>query len=331
MLAIGYARCGGRRELLSLAAGQERVMLSGAGLRVARDLAAGPPPPFPFRSIELRDGADGSQGGIGLLRASRGREGTLLVMKYSSQGMDHGHFDRLGLLYYDQGREVLQDYGSARFINVETKDGGRYLPENKTWAKQTIAHNTITADGRSQYDGKLERAERHAGERRFFDAADSACQVMSAAASEIAPGVRMQRTAMLVRDPRFVAPVVIDILRVTSAATHQYDLPFYYQGQLVNTTLSLNLTKSRQPLGRRTDISISGWRRPPLWQAQRSGPGCWGATIRHKCCSGSTAFFVRMGAGNPSFNLRPSGRLLRRRSPLRLRLRHRAAWRVRAG
>src|SRR5258708_19581753 len=36
-----------------------------------------------------------------------------------------------------QGREIISDYGSARFLNVEQKFGGRYLPENKSFAKQT--------------------------------------------------------------------------------------------------------------------------------------------------------------------------------------------------
>jgi hypothetical protein len=39
--------------------------------------------------------------------------------------------------------EVVQDYGLARFVNIDQKNGGGYLRENTTWAKQSIAHNTL--------------------------------------------------------------------------------------------------------------------------------------------------------------------------------------------
>ena len=40
------------------------------------------------------------------------------------------------------------------------KFGGRYLPENKSYALQTIAHNTVTVDGRSNYGGDYDTAVR---------------------------------------------------------------------------------------------------------------------------------------------------------------------------
>ena len=74
-------------------------------------------------------------------------------------GMEHGHYDKLSLMVYDQGRELLPDYGAARFLNIEQKDGGRYLPETKTYARQTIAHNTVVVDEKSDYDGDFATAE----------------------------------------------------------------------------------------------------------------------------------------------------------------------------
>jgi hypothetical protein len=239
------------------------------------------------------------------------------VMKYASQGMGHGHYDRLGLLYYDQGQEVLQDYGSARFINVETKNGGRYLPENSSWSKQTIAHNTVAVDGRSHFDGKLDRAEEFPGQRRLFDYADPTCQVMSATSDQIAPGVRMQRTVMLVRDDRFPSPAVIDVIRLTADAPHQYDLPFYYQGQLVNAApFPAAQTRARLPLGER-----NGYQH--LWveaTATARGTVQWTWLLGGRYYSvisgadtGMEAFFVRIGAGDPGFNLRTEPAVILRR------------------
>ena len=53
-----------------------------------------------------------------------------LVFKYAAQGSSHGHYDKLSYSLYDNGNEVLQDYGLARFVNIEQKGGGNYLAEN---------------------------------------------------------------------------------------------------------------------------------------------------------------------------------------------------------
>ena len=53
-----------------------------------------------------------------------------LVMKYTSQGEGHGHFDKLSFSLYSNGEEVVQDYGFARFVNIDQKNGGGYLKEN---------------------------------------------------------------------------------------------------------------------------------------------------------------------------------------------------------
>src|SRR3546814_10351649 len=74
----------------------------------------------------------------------------------------HGHFDRLGWLYYDETGAVVTDYGAARFLNVEAKHGGRYLPENDSWASTTIAHNTLVVDEQSHFAG--DRSEEHTSE-----------------------------------------------------------------------------------------------------------------------------------------------------------------------
>ena len=49
----------------------------------------------------------------------------------------------MGLLVFDRGYEILRDYGASRFLYIEAKYGGHYLPENNLYAKQTIAHNAL--------------------------------------------------------------------------------------------------------------------------------------------------------------------------------------------
>ncbi|WP_217272050.1 heparinase II/III family protein [Sphingopyxis sp. BSNA05] len=132
--------------LLSIAQWQGRTVLTDDGKLVADDLAAGKAGPFPFKSLLLSDGPEGDKGAVAILREGDSTSGQALIAKNSSQGMGHGHFDKLSWQYYDNGNEIVSDYGAARFLNIEAKDGGRYLPENESWAKQTIAHNTLVVD-----------------------------------------------------------------------------------------------------------------------------------------------------------------------------------------
>src|SRR3546814_9080630 len=115
-----------------MAAGQVRTVLTPAGQELAADLAAGKAKPWPFGARLLSDGPDGQGGALVLLRTTADPAGPLLVAKNTVQGMGHGHFDRLGWLYYDETGAVVTDYGAARFLNVEAKHGGRYLDRKST-------------------------------------------------------------------------------------------------------------------------------------------------------------------------------------------------------
>jgi len=69
--------------------------------------------------MRLGDGQQGTDGALDILRASADPKGLAVVAKNTSQGLGHGHFDKMGILVYDAGHEILRDYGAARFLNVE--------------------------------------------------------------------------------------------------------------------------------------------------------------------------------------------------------------------
>ena len=296
-------------RLLSVARRQGSVVLDGSGLAVAQALAATPhPPEFPYASVEFTDGARGQGGGLGILRSGAGTNQSLVLLKYTSFGMDHGHYDKLALLYYDQGREIIPDYGSARFVNIEQKYGGRYLPENDTFARQSIAHNTVVVDERSHYLGSYATAKAQHSDRQFFDARNPDFQVMSATDTTAVPGVAMQRTVMLIRDARLEHPVVVDVFRLTSEQPHRYDYPFYFQGQFLETNVKLTShANERHPLGQK-----DGYQH--LWaeaEGQAAGPVvftwlCDGLyyTITTAADDSTRVLFTRVGANDPEFNLR---------------------------
>src|SRR6478736_6011021 len=306
---IAYARYGRDPHLLDIAARQQGVALLPAGLAVAHALVANPKPAaFAYRSVEFRDGPDGKTGGVGLLRSPSGATQSLALLKYSTFGMEHGHFDKLSLIYYDQGREILSDYGSARFLNVEQKVGGRYLPENKSYAKQTVAHNALVVDQTTQYGGDYDTAEHAHSDRQFFAATDPDFQVVSARDTTSVPGVVQQRTIALVRDPHLAFPVVVDVVRAVSAAEHDYDLPYWYQGQFLKTNVKLVLTPAeRHPLGK-----ANGYQH--LWlegEGAAAGPvqftwlnGNRYYTVTSAADAATKLVLTRIGANDPNFNLR---------------------------
>ena len=309
VLDHAYEQYGRDPQLLSVAQIQDRVSLDTSGLAVAQALASTPhPPAFPFTSVEFTDGAEGNSGGIGILRSGEGANQSLALLKYSSLGMDHGHYDKLDLLYYDHGQEVLSDYGSARFVNIEQKFGGRYLPENESFAKQTIAHNTVVVDEQSHYLGVFKTANALHSDRQFFDAHDPDFQIMSGVDTTAVPDVSMQRTVAMIRDVRLEHPVVLDVFHLTSDKPHQYDLPYYFQGQFLQTNVKLTAhVDERRPLGKQDGYEH-------LWleaEGQAAGPVSFTwlgekkyYTITAAADDSTRVLFTRIGANDPNFNLR---------------------------
>ncbi|MBK0382358.1 alginate lyase family protein [Pedobacter sp. SD-b] len=241
-LDIAYADIEPESFLLDIANRQGRVIVSDAGLKVAKAIAEGKTKPFKYVSQWIRDGASGQEGGLGILRYGKNEDQECLLLKAASQGMGHGHFDRLNILFYDNGTQIFEDYGSARFINIDTKGVGNYLPENNTWAKQTVAHNTLVVDEQSDFKGKVDVAQKYHPDLVYFKA-DSNLQVVSAKEDNAYADVKLLRTSALVKILGYTKPLLIDVFKATSKTEHQYDLPFWYAGQLVNSSFDIDAKK----------------------------------------------------------------------------------------
>ena len=308
-VAIAYAETHDP-GLLSIAEWQGQTILTDDGLELSRDLAAGKAQPFSFRSILLSDGPEGEQGAVAILRHGEGAKHTALVAKNSSQGMGHGHFDKLSWQFYDNGNEIVRDYGAARFLNIVAKQGGRYLPENESWAKQTVAHNALVVNGKSHFDGDEQLADRHAPRQLYFSAKPE-LQVSTAAIDSAYPqeGVAMTRTLALLDVAGLDAPVVIDVLRATGNGPMRLDLPLHYSGHIMETGFAVERNLAERPvLG--TDngyqhIWVDGTARPASDNAFMT----WLLdgrfyTYRFVPVAGLQAILAESGANDPEFNLR---------------------------
>ncbi|NIJ76592.1 hypothetical protein FHT08_001675 [Xanthomonas campestris] len=313
-IGIAYAQTHDA-QLLSVAQRQRRVLLTPEGLAVASALAQDRAQPFAFGSVLLRDGAQGDQGALAILR-SGGEDGQTLVMKNTSQGMGHGHFDKLNWLFYDNGQRVVTDYGAARFLNVEAKAGGIYLPENTSWAKQTVAHNTLVVNETSHFNGDWKVGEQHAPTQLLF-ASTADTQIVSARMQQAYDGVTFTRTQALLSHPELRLPVVVDLLRVNASAPARYDLPLHFNGQIMQVGFKAERALTQRPvLGKAngyqhlwvdassdasTDTRSLSWLLAGRFYSYRFGSS-----------APARALLVESGANDPNFNLRREPALIQR-------------------
>ena len=296
--------------LLVVANKQNKVLLNKGGVSIAATIATAKniPSYYPYKAVEYVDGVKGDEGGISVLRNGKGKDLTTLIYKYTSHGLSHGHFDKLNINLYDKGNEILTDYGAVRFISVEQKFGGRYLPENKSYAAQTIAHNTLVLDEESHFNGKEAESGKHHSEKLFSNIDDPNVQVVAALEKNAYKDVQLERTVYLLQLPDG-KKIVIDLFNAIASKQTQFDLPFQYSGQLINTSFKYQpATKTQETLGKKNGYQF-------LWKEAEASVKDTIAqftflnnrtfyTISSLIEDSASLFFTRIGANDPNFNLR---------------------------
>ena len=302
-------------QLLSIVEKQGQVLLQESGLAAAIGVRDGKAKPYLKGSVNLSDGINGKQGGIGVLR--HGNEDLTLVFKYAAQGLSHGHYDKLSFSLYEKGEEVLQDYGLARFVNIEQKGGGNYLKENTTWAKTTIAHNTLSINQQKHFGGVYDVASQHHSELFTFDANKDNVKVVSATEENAYPGTFMHRTMAVIKEESFEKPYLLDIMRVTSDSENQYDLPFYYLGQVIDNNFDYQSPTSLHPLGEENGyqhLYVEGQGSAVEGNTKFSwlGAGKY-YTLTMLTDAQDDIYLTRIGANDPEFNLRREAGIMLRR------------------
>lgn len=317
-VSLAYQLTDEDKSLLPYIAIQDRVPLNETGITAAlglkrvKDIDT-----IERQSREISDGANGDEGALGILRRTIDGDEVSVIMKYTKHGMGHGHFDKLSFFAYFNGDEMYQDYGSARWVNIEQKDGGRYLKENKSWAKQTIAHNTVTINKTSQYKANTQEADKHHSDPFLFEVSSPQLQVMSAKEKNAYSGVEMHRTMVLADIEELEFPLIIDIYRIESAEENLYDLPFYYQGHVMSSNFDYYHANNLMPMGENYGYQH-------LWQ-EASGKavgdyaqmswfnGSRFFSVSSSVEEGDSLIFMRVGANDKDFHLRRDGAYMIRR------------------
>lgn len=315
---IARSKYGKDNGLLTVAKKQNRVSLDKGGLLISNELMSNKIDAFfPYKTIESKDGVLGDEGGISILRNGKGEHLTSLVYKYASQGLGHGHFDRLSMNVFDKGNEILQDYGSARFIGIEQKYGGRYLTENTNYAAQTIAHNTIVQDETSHFNGDTDLGQKYHANKLFSDFNNPNIQVVAAIEENAYKGTELKRTLFFL-DSIDGRKYIIDLFMVNAAVTHQFDLPFHYNGQVIGTNFKYTTPKTLESFGKHDGYEF-------LWKEAEAikTNGLAQLTYLNKdkfytistlTTDTTNIYLTRIGANDPNFNLRPETSIVFRKN-----------------
>jgi hypothetical protein len=195
-------------------------------------------------------------------------------------------------------------------VNIDQKDGGRYLHENHTWAKQTIAHNTVVVNEQSHFNGDFKIGNEYHSEKYIFDTKNKDFLFVSAKDFNAYSDVEFHRSMALFQDETFEKPIVIDVFRVTSKSENQYDLPLWFQGHLLNTNFNYqSVTNEMKTLG-------EGQGYEHLWKAAEGKSKTGNAqiswfqkghfyTMTSAVDTSDALIFGRAGANDHNFNIRP--------------------------
>lgn len=303
-------------QLLGIAKDQGSVLLDQTGLAVALGIQNGEAVPYVKPSLNYGDGPKGDEGGIAVLRD--GEDNLELVFKYTAHGLSHGHYDKLSFSLFEDGEEVMQDYGLVRFVNVEKKGGGNYLPENSTWAKQSVAHNTIVLNETSHFSGKYEIGSLHHSDFYFYEADNKDVQLISAKEVNAYPGTELHRTMVMIKDNAFEKPFILDLARIDASEKNLYDLPFYFMGQVLEASFEYSQPSALKALGEKNGYQHLYLEGESDKLESGSSQFTWMSNRHYYTLTMATEdndkiIFSRLGANDPQFNLRRDAGIMLRR------------------
>lgn len=158
-------------------------------------------------------------------------EGTAVNLTYGPYGGGHGHPDKLSIVVWHDGKQLIPDFGSCGYDSAEKGQ----------WTAHTISHNTITVDGKSQWPGldtdktwPCDTFEKKAWGKLGFFYADPLVKVAQASCDNVFEGVKLTRTVALVEGQ------VLDFYRIQSDQKHVYDYALHIDAPFREASVPLS-------------------------------------------------------------------------------------------
>jgi hypothetical protein len=145
--------------------------------------------------------------GYGVLGHGEGEDQFQAHVNWSS-GYGHQHLDKLGILLFAKGRQMISDIGYTH-----TRLRG--------WATSTASHNTVMIDGKDQCFGS--ESKPNGGDLLLFEARNENVQLIEAEAPKAYPGLASEyrRALIVVRVPPRDA-YVVDVFSVVGGRQHDW-------------------------------------------------------------------------------------------------------------
>ncbi len=169
-----------------------------------------------LKSIDL------SGQGIAVLRGGTVTNPICVMLDYGLHGDHHGHPDKLNMVLFALGRELVLDPGRLTYS----------VPEYETWARTTVAHNTVVIDERNQ--------EPDTGTLLYFvDQPDYAAAF--ALSRGAVPGVVLKRFLVLSGE------LLVDVFSVEAQSERQIDWVLHGMGKVAAIPA---LAERSTPLGK---------------------------------------------------------------------------------
>jgi hypothetical protein len=142
-----------------------------------------------------------------------------VAMKFGPSGGGHGHFDKLGFIFFGAGQILGLDSGSRPYG----------VPEHATWDLTTVAHNTLAIDTKKQAAATGSLLDSMLLDKIGFVKADAGLAY---------PGV-----ASFTRQMALLPDYVVDILDVASLDGNEHLYDFLYH----NPAVSVSMTNGPAP------------------------------------------------------------------------------------
>lgn len=197
---IGYARYNNTRFALPLL-GSDRKSLN-ALLYGSAEL--------PEQVQETTESSHLARSGFVYLRQGSGEKQSYLAFDYGPHGGGHGHPDKLSFILFGKGKVLAPDPSSPAYG----------VPHYSGWYKQTVSHNTLAVDSKSQKGSR--------GTLNFL-VNGSDFDLLSASTEEAYEKVKLSRTLLFKED------LVLFIDRLSGARSHTFDWIYHNRGDIRTT------------------------------------------------------------------------------------------------
>jgi hypothetical protein len=186
--------------------------------------------------------ADFAKSGLAVLRTGKELSGKQVVLNYMGYEGGHSHPDQLGIVIAGLGRVLAPDAGSIKYED----------PAHTGWYKQSLSHNLIVVNEKSQARAPMGKLEAFAS--------GTTMQVARASTTKSYGSVNLARTLLLNDD------YLVDLFQADALSESTFDWVYHNYGRF-STDLKLAPTTLGKSNGYDFLSNVTGVKTDDAWRA----------------------------------------------------------------